>query len=1158
MLENLFVIIPVLLLIAGCATFYAYRITKRLAEAENQLQVCEQRFHELLESTPDPMVIVGEQGLIKIVNRQAEIFFGYEKEEMLFQPVEMLIPERFREKHVGLRQQFMQNAKNRPMNAGLTLSALTRDGREVLIELSLGFIDNEKKPMVAATLRDISERKRLEAENRRNEIRLFDILNISPIAVHIAIKKTGQIIFYNRSYAELISNFDAIGDTSQTYYANPQDYQDILEELEKGQSVLNQQIEVKLPNRGKTWVLGSYAIIEYQDEDAILGWFYDITERIETQHKLSQQIELQKQTTQELNAIFEAASSGIVRLQNRKIVRCNHKAEEIFGYDAGELEEKDTRIWHPNDESYQHIGELSQQVIIEGGTYQDELQYVKKDGSSFWCSVKAQLLDVEDKSKGIVVVLNDVTDKHQATQALLEAKEIAESATKMKSDFLANMSHEIRTPMNAIIGLSHLVMKTEMTDKQREYLRKIQLSSQHLLGVINDILDFSKIESGKLTIENIEFDLENMLTNISQLIHDKAIEKGLELIFDIAPDVPNNLIGDPLRIGQTLINLGTNAIKFTQQGEINVVIRKLEETDETVLIRFAVIDTGIGLSDEQIPKLFKSFQQADTSTTRKYGGTGLGLAICKNLVEMMGGQVGLNSKLGKGAEFWFTVPLGKGTHPALSHCPDLRGKRALVVDNNENARIAVTHLLLSMSFEIDEVDSGKAALEAVQKALHKNTPYDAIFLDWQMPNMDGIAVAKHLQNMGLSSTLKMFLITAYGREEVLNHARTVGFDEVLLKPVTASILFDSMARAFGQTLNQEFTVNNYVSVQDLSSIVGAQILVVEDNQINQEIAQELLESEGFEVDIAENGQIALEKVQQKNYDLVLMDMQMPIMDGVSATIEMRKLAQFNALPIIAMTANAMAHDKARCLEVGMNDHIAKPIEPEDLWAKLLKWIKPLHSSTLKTSYQITNQHIAISTGIEGLDSELGLQRVLNKREFYVSILKSFASTQANTLSQIEIALQKNDFDSAYRLAHTLKGLLGNIGATTLQVQLTEIEASIKNHDALENITPKLKTVEPILSVLIMQLQDYLQLHNSETVPPQILDVEALKTVLAKLAVLFASSDSDAVDYFAEHSGLLKAAFSEQFKLLQTKIDNYDFPDALELLKQAALTQQIEI
>ena len=1079
MLENSFVAIFVFSFIAVVAAFCAYKMGRRLAriEAEKQLQAREQRFHKLLESTPDPMIIVDEKGLIKIVNRQAEIFFGYSKEELLLQPIEMLIPAQFREKHVGLRQQFMQNAKNRPMGAGLALTALTRDGREVFIELSLGFIEMANQPMVTATLRDISERKRLEAENRRNEIRLFDILNISPIAVHIAMKKIGQIIFYNRSYAELISNFDAIGDTPQTYYANPQDYQDVLEELEKGKSVLNRQIELKLPNRGKTWVLGSYAIIEYQDEEAILGWFYDITQRIETQQKLSQQIELQKQTTQELNAIFEATSSGIVRLQNRKIVRCNHRTEQIFGYDAGELDGKGTRIWYSDEVAYEHVGERSQQVIMRGGIYEDELQYVKKDGSLFWCSVKAQLLDCNDRNKGIVAVISDSTERHQTTQALLEAKEIAESATKMKSDFLANMSHEIRTPMNAIIGLSHLVMKTDMTDKQREYLKKIQISSQHLLGVINDILDFSKIEAGKLTIEKIEFDLESVLTNISQLIHDKAIEKGLELIFDIAPDVPNNLIGDPLRIGQTLINLGTNAIKFTQQGEINVVIRKLEETDETVLIRFAVIDTGIGLSDEQISKLFESFQQADTSTTRKYGGTGLGLAICKSLVEMMGGQVGLNSKLGKGSEFWFTVPLGKGTHHALLHCPDLRGKRGLVVDDNENARTAVAHLLLSMSFEIDEVDSGKAALEAVQKALHENTPYDAIFLDWQMPNMDGIAVAKHLQKMGLSSTLKMFLITAYGREEVLNHALTVGFDEVLLKPVTASMLFDSMTRAFEQTPCQKLTVNNYVKVQDLSSIVGAQILVVEDNQINQEIAQELLESEGFKVDIAENGQIALEKVQQKNYNVVLMDMQMPVMDGVSTTIEMRKLAQFDKLPIIAMTANAMMQDKENCLAAGMNDHIAKPIEPEDLWAKLLKWIKPLHNSALETAHQITNQQIMIPTEIEGLDSELGLQRVLNKREFYVSILKSFASTQVNTLLQIEIALQKNDFDSAYRLAHTLKGLLGNIGATALQTQAIEIETLIKNHGAFENIAPKLKTIEPTLSVLIMKLRDYLQLNN---------------------------------------------------------------------------------
>lgn len=425
--------------------------------------------------------------------------------------------------------------------------------------------------------------------------------------------------------------------------------------------------------------------------------------------------------------------------------------------------------------------------------------------------------------------------------------------------------------------------------------------------------------------------------------------------------------------------------------------------------------------------------------------------------------------------------------------------------------------------------------------------------------MDGIEVARQLKTMGLSTNPKMFLVTAYGREEVLKNAPTVGFEEVLLKPVTASMLFDCMVRAFGQTSRQELTVSDYVSSQDLSRIVGAQILIVEDNQINQEIAQELLESEGFTVEIAENGLIALEKVQQKNYDLLLMDMQMPVMDGVSATIEMRKLPQFKDLPIVAMTANAMTQDKTHCLEVGMNDHIAKPIDPEELWAKLLKWIKPRHAeSSKKTISNVVNKQIAIPAEIEGLDCELGLRRVLNKREFYISILQSFANTQVETLSQIEMALRENNFEQAHRLAHTLKGLLGNIGAIALQTAVIEIETAIKNHDAFENISPKLKQVEPTLSALIIQLRDYLQLNNAQIIETQPIDNEELKIVVTKLTALFADSDSDSIDYFSEHSKLLKAAFPTQFKSLQTKIDNYDFPDALAELKQAAIMQQIDV
>ncbi|MGB4497181.1 MAG: PAS domain S-box protein, partial [Methylococcaceae bacterium] len=1131
-------------------------ISKRI-EAENKLLAREQQFQSLLESTPDPMVIVGEHGLIKMVNRQAETFFGYSKDELLFNPVEMLIPERFREKHIGLRQQFMQNRHNREMAIALELVALNHEGKEIFIDLSLGIIQQEPI-LVAATLRDITRRKQLESENRKIEIRLFDILNVSPIAVRIAINEGREVIFYNRSYGELIKNFDAIGENPEHFYTNPEEYAQILRELENGETVLNRQMQLNIPDSKDCWVLASYMQIEYQEKPAILGWFYDITSRIEDQKQLAAQLEIQKYiqetlrlVNEEQQAIFNSASSGIVLTKNRIIVRCNRKLEEDFGYESGELIGQSTRIWYPDEESFTKTGN----VIYNARKTSESLeqQYIRKDGSLFWARVRIQPIDENDFSKGVVGIINDITCEHEANLALKEAKEMAENATKMKSDFLANMSHEIRTPMNAIIGLSHLVMKTEMSDKQREYLRKIQSSSQHLLGILNDILDFSKIEAGKLAIENIEFNLENVLSNISQLIHDKATERGLELVFDVAPDVPNNLVGDPLRLGQVLINFCTNAIKFTEKGEIDVVLRKLEETDKNVLIKFSVKDTGIGLSDEQTQKLFQSFQQADSSTTRKYGGTGLGLAICKNLAHMMGGEVGVNSQLGCGSEFWFTARLNKSTktHLSLLPHPDLRGKRVLVVDDNENARIVIVTLLDSLSFKVFEAESGQKAIQTVQKSLHDAQPFDAIFLDWQMPNMDGIEVARTLLEMNLSPMPKLLLVTAYGREEVLQNAVSAGFDEVLLKPVNASMLLDSMARVFGAEISQPNVFDtNFVTIQDLSAIVGAQILVVEDNDMNQEIAKELLESEGFEVDIAENGQIAIDKIHQKNYDIVLMDMQMPVMDGVSATIEIRKLSQFDNLPIVAMTANAMLQDREKCLEVGMNDHVAKPIDPDDLFRALLKWIKPkqnmMLSGMLPNKKHITQQNEDLPI-IEGLDVELGLKRVIGKKTFYLNMLRKYVTNQANTSNELRLALAENEYSTAERVAHSAKAVSGNIGASNLQIMAAEIEKMIHENADSESILLKITPFEIAQNAMINALKSQLSVDLPMANLSEI-DTSKAQDVLINLRQLLAENDSEADEVFEENLELIRTVLeADVFANMNSAMQQFNFKNALDIL-----------
>jgi len=638
-----------------------------------------------------------------------------------------------------------------------------------------------------------------------------------------------------------------------------------------------------------------------------------------------------------------------------------------------------------------------ERVIAECGAVQREIPMPFADGQTHATLYFVSGFRRADGSPGgLVGTFVDISRQKEAEQAMARAKEMAEESARVKSDFLANMSHEIRTPMNAIIGMAHLALKTELTPRQRDYVTKIQTSGQHLLGIINDILDFSKIEAGKLTVEHSEFNLEKVLDNVANLIGDKTAAKGLELIFDVAPDVPTELVGDALRLGQILINYANNAVKFTEEGEIGVTVRVQEQLEDEVLLHFAVRDTGIGLTPEQQGLLFQSFQQADTSTTRRYGGTGLGLSISKRLAEMMGGQVGVSSEYGQGSTFWFTARLGIGHAQAAAHLPhpDLRGRRVLVVDDNDNARAVLQDMLGAMTFVASEAASGKAAVAAVAAAARAGEPFDLILLDWQMQGMDGIETGRAILGLGLEPAPKLVMVTAYGREEVMKQAEETGFEAVLIKPVSASLLFDTAMRALGQERDEARRTAGHQAPApaELAAIAGARLLLVEDNEMNQEVAAELLRDVGCQVAVAANGQEAVDMVHANPYDLVLMDMQMPVMDGLTATREIRSDPRFTDLPIVAMTANVMAQDREKCLAAGMVDFIAKPIEPDDLWRALVRWIPPHPGHGANTSAAPAQGTASPELpAIPGLDMAGGLRRVLGKAALYRTLLDKFAA-----------------------------------------------------------------------------------------------------------------------------------------------------------------------
>ncbi|MDO8049214.1 response regulator [Janthinobacterium sp. SUN211] len=770
-----------------------------------------------------------------------------------------------------------------------------------------------------------------------------------------------------------------------------------------------------------------------------------------------------------------------------------------------------------------------------------------------------------DETGELLQALKDMSTSLAVEQDLRHAVEVAEDATKMKSDFLANMSHEIRTPMNGIIGMTHLALQTDLTSTQRNYLEKVESASKNLLAIIDDILDFSKIEAGKMAFEKVDFFLEDVLAQIADLSVMRAQDKGLELLFDIAPDVPNALQGDPLRLGQVLINLTNNAIKFTDKGEIVVSIRLQQLEEHAAVLRVDVRDTGIGLTPPQRSKLFQAFTQADTSTTRHHGGTGLGLTISKRLVEMMEGEIDLVSEAGVGSTFFFTARFGLAAVPRdslsqLQHQQQFQGLRVLVVDDNPSAREIFVSMLTALGFEARAVSGGVLAIGAVAQARAEGRGYGLVLMDWKMPGMNGLDTLAGIRAdaAGIDATPACIMVTAFHREALLEAARQrdLPFDGVLNKPVSASTLLDQISFVFGGVTGQSRKTQRQSSYRDDErALRGAWLLLVEDNEVNQEVAQHILNDAGIRVDIAGNGAIALAKIEENAYDGVLMDCQMPVMDGYQATRKLRQDPRYSNLPVIAMTANAMVGDKEKCLDAGMNDFIAKPIDVAQLFGTLARWIAP---ATPQAMTAVVAQPEAELPVIAGLKMAEAMRRVGGNAVLMRKLLDRFVETQFDAMQRIVAAIENNQLETAIREAHTLKGLAGNIGAGGLADSAARVEhlLSLGSHDglpqALAACTLALDELVPKI-VLAMQSRGHVaEAGGAAVAPVAAVDRAHLEAGLRELSQLLLQDDAQAVKHLDGIGPVLVAAGqAEHARQLKRMLGQYDFEGALAQLGEVA-------
>jgi len=991
--------------------------------AEEALRESEEKYRSLIENSFDG-IFVQKGSTIIFANQRLNKMLGYEKDELVGLDHWIVYHPDYQE-ITKKRAQARMRGENIASQYEVKLQC--KDGSWFYGEINARTISLEEEPGVQVWVRDITSSKQAEDALKESEEKYRTLSEQSTDAIYIT-TKDGTLSYINQSFLNLFgyTKEEVVDGKAQDFYVDTGDRLRFQQEIEKTGAV--RDFEVKLHKKdGMVIDCLITASIRKSNDGSTLGYqgiIRDITEKKKTEEALRES-EAQKK------AILDASVDRI-RLVDKdlKIIWANETTTRELNIAPDEL------VGHTCYKFlvYRDTPCIGCPVIksIKSGQIEHAVMHQTKSkttkGEAYWDDYAVPIKNESGDIVNIIEITRNITEQVRSEKELKQAKIAAEEANQAKSDFLANMSHEIRTPMNAIMGMTDLALATDLTKEQREYLEMVKMSSDSLLSLINNILDFSKIEARQLELEEIDFDLRTTLENAAETLAVKADEAGLELACHIMPDTPTTLIGDPSRLRQIIVNLAGNAIKFTKEGEVVIRVDKQEEEDSSVLLHFMVSDTGIGIPPDKTEKIFESFTQVDASTTRKYGGTGLGLNICKQLVDMMDGRIWVESELNKGSIFHFTSRFQLSNKKAIDvlnlKVLDLSGMPVLIVDDNATNCLILCEMTSSWDLEPTDVRDGEEALAEMKRAFDSGSPYKLVLLDLQMPDMDGFEVARRVKESAFGKDVEIILLTSAGQKGDALLCKEVGISGYLVKPVKQSDLLDAITLTLGHPNEEKIPVITRYTIQD--SRRRLTILLAEDNIVNQKLAVKILEKRGHRVIVASNGREAIEKIKKESFDIILMDVQMPEMDGIEATKAIRNSElEIRNIPIVAMTAHAMKEDRERCLAAGMDDYVSKPIKPEELFKVIEKFSGRLRDEDIKEEMIVPAEKDFVPVAKDIFDLSKALEVVDGDRDLFKEIVDLFLENLPDSIAQIREAVAKSDANALDKAAHSLKGSVGN-------------------------------------------------------------------------------------------------------------------------------------